>query len=89
MSLKFNISEILSQFELSEREKSNLKRLFDYTNYLYDDEENLTKIFNLVKVAKDKLNERIKEMFESDLIDDLEEDIIEVDQKDKNNGESV
>ena len=70
MSLKFNISEILTRFELSERERSNLARLFDYTNFLYDDETNLTKTFNLVKDAREKLMERIKEMFESDLIED-------------------
>jgi len=70
MSFKFNISEILTRFELSERERSNLARLFDYTNFLYDDETNLTKTFNLVKDAREKLMERIKEMFESDLIED-------------------
>ena len=70
MSLKFNISEILTRFELSERERSNLARLFDYTNFLYDDETNLTKTFNLVKDAREKLMERIREMFESDLIED-------------------
>ena len=70
MSFKFNISEILTRFELSERERSNLARLFDYTNFLYDDETNLTKTFNLVKDAREKLMERIREMFESDLIED-------------------
>ncbi len=70
MSFKFNISEILSKFELTEREKNNLFRLFDFTNYLYDDEDNLTKTFNLVKNAREKLNERIQEMFESDLSED-------------------
>jgi hypothetical protein len=70
MSFKFNISEILTGFELSERERSNLARLFDYTNFLYDDETNLTKTFNLVKGAREKLMERISEMFESDLFED-------------------
>ena len=73
MSFKFNISEILTRFELSERERSNLARLFDYTNFLYDDETNLTKTFNLVKDAREKLIERIREMFESDLFEDASE----------------
>lgn len=70
MSFKFNISNILNQFELSEREKTNLVRLFDYTNYLYDDENNLTKTFNLVKSAREKLIERIQELFESDFFEE-------------------
>lgn len=70
MSFKFNISNILSQFELSEREKTNLVRLFDFTNYLYDDENNLTKTFNLVKSAREKLIERIQELFESDFFEE-------------------
>ena len=75
MSFKFNISDILTCFELSERERSNLARLFDYTNFLYDDETNLTKTFNLVKEAREKLMERIKEMFESDLFEDESEEL--------------
>ena len=73
MSFKFNISDILTCFELSERERSNLARLFDYTNFLYDDETNLTKTFNLTKDAREKLMERIKEMFESDLFEEASE----------------
>ena len=74
MSFKFNISEILNKFELTDREKSNLVRLFEFTNYLYDNEENLTKTFNLVKDAKSKLIERLQEMFESE----FKEDAVEV-----------
>ena len=77
MSFKFNISEILNQLgekkgeiQLSEWEIKNLVRLFEYTNYLYDDEENLTKTFNLVKKAREKLYERIEEMFEADLFEE-------------------
>ena len=62
MSVKFNISDILTRFELTERERGNLARLFDFTNFLYDDEVNLTKTFNLVKEAREKLVERIQEM---------------------------
>ena len=67
MSFKYNISEILSRFELNDRERNNLTRLFDFTTFLYDDEANLTKTFNLVKKAREKLEERIQEMFESEL----------------------
>lgn len=70
MSFKFNISDILDDFELKEREKANLVRLFEFTNYLYDDEDNLTKTFNLVKKARVKLQERIEEMFEADLLEE-------------------
>ena len=77
MSLKFNISEILSKFELDERDKRNLIRIFDFANFLYDDEQNLTKTFNLIKKAREKLRERIQEMFESDL---LKEDINDIQQ---------
>jgi len=79
MSFKFNVSDILSQFELSEQEKNNLVRLFEFTNYLYDDEQNLTKTFNLVKNAREKLHDRIEEMFESELNDQLDVDVDDVD----------
>ena len=74
MSVQFNIAEILSRFELTEREKNNLIRLFDFTNYLYDDEDNLTKTFNLTKKAKEALNERIQEMFEAEFLDEITEE---------------
>ncbi len=80
MSVKFEISEILDEFELGDREKNNLARLFDFTNYLFDDENNLTKTQNLVKKAKEQLIERIQEMFEADLTEDdtmLKSDSIE------------
>lgn len=67
MKFTSNISEILDTFELTNREKENLVALFNYTNYLYDDDENLTKIFNLRKHARLQLIEKIKEMFESEL----------------------
>lgn len=73
MSFKFNISDILDDFELKEREKTNLIRLFEFTNYLYDDEDNLTKTFNLIKKARVKLQERIEEMFEADLLEEEED----------------
>ncbi|MHA1461084.1 MAG: hypothetical protein ACTSO8_06340 [Promethearchaeota archaeon] len=67
MAIKFEISEILNQFELlSDRDKKNLAQLFEFTKYLYDNEENLTKTMNLVKKARDQIIERIQEMFESE-----------------------
>ncbi len=79
MSLKFNISEILDKFDLDEREKKNLIHLFDLTNFFYDDEQNLTKTFNLVKKAREKLRERIQEMFEFELINEEMNDISNTD----------
>lgn len=74
--MNFEITQILSKFELNDREKNNLARLFEFTNYLYDDEKNLTKTLNLLKKAKDELIERIQEMFEARLFEnevDIEE----------------
>ena len=67
MAIKFEISEILNQFELiNDRDKKNLAQLFEFTKYLYDNEENLTKTMNLVKKARDQIIERIQEMFEGE-----------------------
>lgn len=86
MSFKFNINEILSQFDLTDREKNNLGRLFDFANYLYDDEENLTKTFNLVKGARERLIKRIEEMFELEFSEEESEEI-GLDLKDIENGD--
>ena len=67
MSINFEISEILKDFDITERDKKNLSQLFEFAKYLYDNEENLTKTMNLVKKAKDQIIERIEEMFETDL----------------------
>ena len=67
MKFTSNISDILDEFDLSEREKENLVSLFEFTNYLYDDEDNLTKLFNLRKHAREQLMARISEMFESEI----------------------
>jgi hypothetical protein len=64
MAIKFEISEILNQFELTDRDKKNLAQLFEFTKY---NEENLTKTMNLVKKARDQIIERILEMFESEV----------------------
>ena len=66
MAIKFEISEILNLFELTDRDNKNLAQLFEFTKYLYDNEENLTKTMNLVKKARDQIIERIQEMFESE-----------------------
>ena len=56
MAIKFEISEILNQFELADRDKKNLAQLFEFTKYLYDNEENLTKTFILhLDLAQDLL----------------------------------
>ena len=77
--MNFEITQILSKFELNDRERNNLARLFEFTNYLYDDEKNLTKTLNLLKKAKDELIERIQEMFEAGL---FENEVVMEDLKD-------
>jgi len=76
VGVNLEISEILNKFELNEREKGNLARLFDFTNYLLDDESNLTKTLNLVKKAREQLIERIQELFEGSLME--QEDSLEL-----------
>jgi len=66
MTINFEISEILNQFSLTDRDKKNLVQLFEFTKYLYDNEENLTKTMNLVKKGRDQIIERILEMFENE-----------------------
>lgn len=73
MSFKFDLLEILAQFILSENEKNDLVRLFEFANYLYDDENNLTKTFKLVKDARIQLHQRIKEIFELDILEERDE----------------
>ena len=70
MGINFEITEILSKFDLNDRDMKNLSQLFEFTKYLYDNEENLTKTMNLVKKAKDQIIERIQEMFEGGLLED-------------------
>jgi hypothetical protein len=67
MGVNFEITEILSKFNLKDRDKKNLVNLFEFTNYLFDDEKNLTKTMNLLKKANDQILERIQEMFEGSL----------------------
>lgn len=72
MGINFEITEILSKFDLNDRDKKNLSQLFEFTKYLYDNEENLTKTMNLVKKARDQIIERIQEMFEGEILEDEE-----------------
>jgi hypothetical protein len=76
MSGKFEIGELLNKYPLDELVKDNLARLFEFTQYLFDNDENLTKTLNLTKSAKDVLIERIQEMFEGS----ISEDDIRIDQ---------
>lgn len=66
MSVNLQISDKLKEEpELSRREKRNLTRLFEFTQYLFDNDANLTKTLNLTKSAKEQLIARIQETFES------------------------
>ncbi|MBD3256726.1 MAG: hypothetical protein GF383_16650, partial [Candidatus Lokiarchaeota archaeon] len=49
MSIKFEILDLLADFKLKDKDIHNLSQLFKFTQYLYDNEENLTKTLNLVK----------------------------------------
>ena len=63
MTFKFEIADLLSKHTLSEGDQKNLIRLFEFTQYLFDNDENLTKNLNLNKNAKDQLKQRMEEMF--------------------------
>jgi hypothetical protein len=64
MTGKFELSELLKKYPVDDLVKDNIARLFEYTQYLFDNDENLTKTMNLTKTAKESLIERIEEMFE-------------------------
>ncbi|WP_371803179.1 hypothetical protein [Candidatus Lokiarchaeum ossiferum] len=64
MSINFNIDTLLNKSGLSKTEIQGLSQLFQFVQYLFDDEGNLTKTFNLNKKAKDLLNGRVEELFE-------------------------
>jgi len=60
------IVNVLSKYsELTEGDIKNAAQVLDFVQYLLDDDNNLTKTFNLSKEAKDKLTNRIVEVFES------------------------
>ena len=69
---ELNLKEIIKTSKVFEG-KSNLASLatsiFDFTQFLLDDDENLTKTGNLNAKAKTKLHERINELF-STKVDD-------------------
>jgi hypothetical protein len=73
MGINFEIADLLKKFELNDRDKKNLAQLFELTKYLYDNEENLTKTMNLIKKARENIIERIEEMFEGELMNDMED----------------
>lgn len=64
------IVNVLQKYEnLKEADIKNASQILDFVQYLLDDDNNLTKTFNLSKEAKDKLTERIVEVFESSEIE--------------------
>jgi len=58
------VYEVLSEHGFSKSEIDNASQVLDFVQYLLDDDENLTKSFNLNKAARDQLMERISEVFE-------------------------
>ncbi len=70
------IVNVLSEYdELNEGDIKNASQVLDFVQYLLDDDNNLTKTFNLSKEAKDKLTDRIIEVFESSELE--EEDLLD------------
>ena len=66
MSVNLQISDKINEEpDLTRREKRNLTRLFEFTQYLFDNDKNLTKTLNLTKNAREQLIARIQETFES------------------------
>ena len=65
MSVNFDIAENLKKKEIPKREKRKLIRLYEFTQYLFDNDENLTKTMNLKKGAREELLQRIDELFDS------------------------
>ena len=67
------IVNVLSKFnDLTEGDIQNASQVLDFVQYLLDDDNNLTKTFNLSKEAKDKLTDRIIEVFESAELEEVE-----------------
>ena len=70
------IVNVLSKHnDLTEGDIKNASQVLDFVQYLLDDDDNLTKTFNLSKEAKDKLTDRIIEVFESSELE--EEDLLD------------
>lgn len=67
MEFNLEIAGLLEKKDLSDREKGNLLRLFKFTQYLLDDDNNLTKSLNLAKKARDQLEAQMVELFEGGL----------------------
>ena len=92
MKVEFSLEilGLLDKKDLSEREKKNLLKLFEFTQYLLDDDNNLTKSLNLAKKAREQLEEQIQELFEGSLTREEENkdnlDDVDLDIK-LNNGE--
>lgn len=59
-----DVAVLLKDSGLDEDTVNDLSRLFKYTQYLFDDDANLTKTFNLTKEARDALTRRMQELFE-------------------------
>ena len=78
----FSILNVLSNIDIFARDEtmtSYAESIFDFTQYLLDDDENITKTGNLKSSAEAQLEERIEEIILPKLIE-LEEDIENVEE---------
>lgn len=62
-----DFSSHLDERKVDESLKRDLVALFEFTQYLFDDDKNLTKTLNLTKAAREQLEARIKDLFEGGL----------------------
>ncbi len=65
MASNLDFSSFLDGEHLDEGTKRDLISLFEYAQYLFDEDVNLTKTMNLTKKARDMLLDRIKETLET------------------------
>lgn len=79
---------VCEEVDGSKRFAQRLAAVLEFTQLLYDDDENLTRVGNLSGVAKDKLQTRILEIFDmADSPSDMN-DAEEVDSDDENEGDA-
>lgn len=63
MAFKFEFEELLKIYPITDNDRKDLIRLFEFAQYLFDNDDNLTKTLNLNKNAKEKLKQRMEDTF--------------------------
>jgi len=67
MAFKLEFEELLKKNPITDNDRKDLISLFEFAQYLFDNDDNLTKTLNLNKSAKEKLKQRMEETFGFDL----------------------